>query len=72
MDEWKKVVNWAAGEEQREKDEEREHFRKTWPVIVLTTAAFGGLGFIIQGMSGGIVSTMLVFFAVVIVVANQD
>ena len=72
MDEWKKVVDWAEREDLREKREEREHFRKTWPLVVMVTAAFGGVGFLIQGMGGGTVSTILVFFAVVIAVANQD
>jgi hypothetical protein len=47
----------------------RKEFRQTSPTIILITIAFGGLGFIIQGAGGGVVSTLLVFFAAVIVAA---
>jgi hypothetical protein len=46
MDDWKKVVQWAAREHAEEKQREREHFKRTlraWPMIAVAVIPFGWL-----------------------------
>jgi hypothetical protein len=48
MDEWKKVVEWAAREEAEEKRVAHEHFKRTlaaWPMIAVAVIPFAWLAF---------------------------
>jgi hypothetical protein len=48
MDDWKKVVQWAAREQAGEKKKTREHFKRTlraWPMIAVAVVPFGWLAF---------------------------
>jgi hypothetical protein len=70
MDEWKKVVQWAAREEQDEKRKARDRFRRTcqaWPMIAVATAPFGWLAFSTLDPTLAIFCTILVFLAAVLV-----
>lgn len=49
MDDWKKVMRWAAQQQQEEKHETRDYLRRTirlLPLIAVTTVPFGWLAFV--------------------------
>lgn len=73
MDDWKKVVRWAAREQAGEKQREREHFKRTlqaWPMIAVAVIPFGWLAFTTLNLTAASVATVVVF-AVAVLVAEH-
>jgi small-conductance mechanosensitive channel len=70
MDEWKKVVQWAAREQAEEKQKEREHFKRTlraWPMIAVAVVPFGWLAFAKLDATAATVSTVALLVVAVLV-----
>jgi cobalamin synthase len=70
MDDWKKVVQWAAREQQEEKRKEREHLRRTlraWPMIGVAVVPFAWLAFATLDPALATVCTIAVLVVAVLV-----
>lgn len=73
MDEWKKVVQWAAREEEEKKRKDREQVRRTiraWPVIAVATIPFGWLAFVTLDPTSAIVCTITDVVVVLLIVEH--
>lgn len=67
------VTPWAKQQKREEKRKARERFWRTcryWPIISMTTVAFGGLAFLMLDPMRGIICTIVAFIASVIVVEH--
>ena len=70
MDDWKKVVQWAAREEAEEKQKEREHFKRTlraWPMVAVAVVPFGLLALAKLDVTAATVSTVAVLLVAALV-----
>jgi hypothetical protein len=70
MDDWKKLVLWAAQQEQDEKLARREHVRRTWqawPMIAVATIPFGWLAFSTLNPVAATICTIAIFITAVLV-----
>jgi hypothetical protein len=73
MDDWKKVLQWHAREQQGEKRKAREHLKRTcqaWPMIAIATIPFGWLAFVTLDPTLATFYTILVLIASVLVVEH--
>lgn len=74
MDDWKKVVQWAAREQAEEKQREREHFKRTlraWPMIAVAVVPFGWLAFTTLDLTAASVATIGVAVVAVLVAEHM-
>jgi hypothetical protein len=68
MDEWKRVAQWTAREQEQEKRYEREDFRRTlWPMIAMATVPFGWLALSTLDPTQAAFRTILVLVGAVLV-----
>jgi hypothetical protein len=70
MDDWKKVVDWAAREQQEEKRKAKEHFTRTlraWPMVMVAVVPFGALAYFTLDPIRAIIATVGVLVLAVLV-----
>jgi cobalamin synthase len=70
MDEWKKVIEWAAQEQQDEKRKDRQRLARTlqmWPLIAVAVVPFAILAFYTLDPMLGTISTICLVIASVLV-----
>jgi hypothetical protein len=70
MDEWKKVVQWAAREQADEKQKDRQHLKRTlraWPMIAVAVVPFGWPAFVTLDATLATFCTAIVLVAAALV-----
>jgi small-conductance mechanosensitive channel len=75
MDEWRKVIQWAAREQAEKKRKEREHLKRTlraWPMIAVAVVPFGWLAFAKFDATAATVSTTAVLVVAALVAEHMS
>jgi hypothetical protein len=70
MDDWKKVIRWAAQQEDEEGQRTRGQFKRTlraWPMIAVAVVPFGWLAFAKLDATAATVSTVAVLVVAALV-----